>query len=481
MRAIVWSIAAGLGLAAAPMAWAQPATIGEALACEQSPEPSLCLLRAGARAWDGSSIQTSGVMAALVRQGVAFDGDLASEESFAIVRAAAEAWRREAAGESAEAVLAPIAALDEQYQQRGYRWYASPRDTFIYPDRTWRFAAAREDVVRLALARWGALIGDDDSDLAALAHAYASHGYVAEGRALVARIGRGRDRIYFYVAARDFAAAERALRADGDDANPLALLNLAAQAAKAGDRRRARRLALEVLDDWVRGVSAEVIVSYDRVVLAGMAGAVLREAGESARARQYADALMRVAPAEPLFASHAAYALTLKREAGDAAGACALARRLRDQDFADEAGVRRAIAVELARCGDHDAARAFAARHALRDFWLDFYLGAPLDERELPYAGGLMQAAEDEAAAGRSARAIEVLRVLFLGRPFLAASTLERIRSDSPAINAAWADGAAFAALRTRLSQRGRALDAPLDDQDRDAVLAAGLSLSDPP
>lgn len=484
MRGIILSIAAGLGLATASAgAWAQPATIGETLACEQSAEPSLCLMRAGARDWDGSSIQTSGVMAALVRNTIEFDGDRASEESFAIVRALAEASRREGADESAEAVLAPIALLEEGYRQSAYRRYVSPQDSFIYPDRVWRFVAHRDDVIRLGLDRWRAMVGDDDSDLSALAYAYASHGFLAEGRVLAARIERGRYRISFYTAARDFAAAEQALRADQDDPNPLALLNLAAQAAEGGDRRRARRIAVEVLDNWVRGRSAEVIVVYNRVALAGFAAGVLRATNESARASRYADALMRVAPTDPLFASHAAYALELKREGGDADGACVLARRLSNpaEQVADDVGLRRMVAVELARCGDHDAARVYSERHDVRDFWLDFYLGAPLDANALPYAGGLMQAVEDEASAGRTTRALEVLRVLFIGRPFLAASALERIRNDSVATFAAWADGAAFEALRERLTQRGRALDAPLNDEDRDAVLAAGLSLADLP
>lgn len=478
--------AAAWALLGAP-ALAQPPTIGAALACEHDGAPAQCLLRAGARGWDGGAMGAFAVMNVLIGAGLDDDAlGLGEDEhgAFAQSRALGEAARREAAGLRAEAVLAPIAALPGDQQERAYRWFVSPGDSFIYPDRVWRFAATTRPVQRLALQRWAAL-ADGESDWAAVAQAYAAHGYVREGRALLPRIERASRRTPFYLAARDFAGAERTLRADGDDPSPMSLFMLAAHAAEAGDRRRARRLGLELLDDWVRGRSAEFVIVHNRVALAEMAGAVLDAAGERARASAYAHALVQgLSPGDALYGSHALYALALLRAGGDEAGACALANALSARldpasDVAD--ALANAVTLELARCGAGDAARALAARAGVEDFWLGYYLGEPLDENELPYTGALMDAVESDAAAGRMARAGEVLHLLFVRQPNLAGAVLADVGAEHPELLAHWRAGGAFAALRARLMQAGRTPEDALNGDAREAVFTAALSLLDAP
>lgn len=479
----------------APCAMAQAASIADALACERQASPGECLIRAGAHGWGGDDMYAEAVIAVIVSTGMD-EGSLAiAENEYSLLpraRAMAEAARREAAGAPLEDVLAPIAALSEDIEDRGdvYIDFAIQAEHFPWPQNAWRFRAASEPIRRLALRRaQGLLRSDDESGWARLALAYAHAGLEGEARAAARRVERRELLISVWIALGDLSAAERALRAN-ENPHPIATLTIANAAIDTGDAARARRLALEVLDGWVRGRNNRIIITFNRVALADMAGAVLAANGDNERLRLYAAELMEGrTPSDALYGSHAEYAMTLLEAAGDDGGACTIARNLAAaietpvaEDPEEERRARALHAsVALARCGEHDAARALAARYGVEDFWLTYHLGEPLDPNDPPYAGGLMNTIERDAETGRLPRANEALHVLFVRSPNLAAATLYDARQDRPELLAAWRSGGAFAALRARMLGPNRTLTDPLNDQDRDAIFAAALSLLDAP
>jgi hypothetical protein len=481
-----------LALAVAVDADARPSTLGEVLACENDVSPAACLFRAGARGWEGDSLFAPNVMAAIIRLGLDDAGlRLGDDEArtFAQMRAVAEAGRRDALGLAAEQVLAPIAALPEG-QFGLYVEFAAAPEAVRYLDRVWGARASSAEVARLALQRAEAL-AERDYDRSRVALAYASRGMIDEGRAVVQRLGDENLSLSFWIEAEDFEAAEHALRAR-EDPHPVAMMTLASAAAEAGDRERALRLARELLDTWVRGQSSEAAIRFNPIGLAEMAGGVFALSGDVAAARRYADELMQgQAQDGELFSAHAYYAMAILLAAGDEAGACAVARTLADgagtavagmtaEGAARERAARaKAAATTLARCGETERANALAASYGVDDFWLDYYLGRPLDADDHPYAGGLMQAAQRDIAAGRRERAGEVLRVLFVAKPFLMPEMLAEL--GDPETTAAWRGGGAFAALRERLLRQGRSASTALHHDDRKYVFAAALSLSDAP
>jgi len=418
-------------------------------------------------------------MTALIHFDLDDDATLGGDEGgiFAETRAMAEAARLDAAGRPAAEALAPIAALDDASD--AYRRFVSTSDTFIYPDKIWRFQPATPAVIRLALqrAQAEARARDDESELITLATLYAAHGFEDEGRRLIRRARLQRQAIGFWIEVGDFAAAERAIRARGDPPNPMALFNAAGAAIEAGDNAFATRVALEVLDTMVRGHADEVIVVYNRVALAGIAARTLMLAGQDERAARYAqDLASAYAPDDALYGAHMLYALTMLRESDNESAVCALARQA--VAHAEIIGARE-IAVELARCGDAEAARALATRHGVGDFWLGYYSGDPLDANDMPYTGGMLRAIEADAAAGRHARAAELLHILFVRQPYLAAYMINNL--ENPEIAEAWRTRGVFGALRARLVTQGRDPSAALSGDDLDAVFAAAFTLLTPP
>lgn len=475
MRAFVFAVAVAAGLAALPAA-AQSPTIGEALACETAPDPGLCLFRSAGANWSGGDSFPYAVTTALIQLGLE---DQFGEDEHGIIaetRAMAEAARREAAGERPERVLTPLQRLSER--ERAYRWFVSTPDTFAYPDKVWRYRARSPEVIRLALLRWAAAASDDRTR-SVVATMYAAHGFETEARALNARLAPEEVMSAFWIEVGDFAAAERVTLAERDPPNPVALLIVAAEAAEAGDNATATRIAVEVLNSWVREHSAEIVVVYDSVAIAQMAGSVLDAAGERARASQYANDLMALhQPGDELYEAHVQYALGILRSAGDVEGVCRLARELAQHSDV----VRpREVVVELALCGDADAARVVAARYSVEDFWLAYALGEPLGLDDPPYVGGMIDAIEKDAARGDYARAGEMLHILFVRHPSLAASTINRLRADHPQLLATWRSGGAFAALRARLLAQEGTAEAQMRYRDRDAVFAAAFTLVDAP
>lgn len=475
MRALVFAAAVAAGLAALPAA-AQTPTIAETLACETAPDPGLCLFRSAGANWNGGDSFPYAVTTAMIQLGLE---DLFGEDEHGIIadtRAMAEAARREAAGERPERVLAPLQRANDREQV--YRWFVSTPETFIYPDTDWRYRARSPDVIRLALRRW-AQAASRDRTRSAVATMYAAHGLEAEGRALNARLAPEEVMSAFWIEVGDFAAAEQVTRTERDPANPVALLIVASYAAEAGDNATATRIALDVLDTWVREHSTEIIVVYDKVGLAQMAAGVLDAAGERARASQYANDLVAAhQPGDELYEAHVQYALAILRNAGDVDGVCRLARELAQHSDV----VRpREVAVELAQCGDAGAARAIATRYAVEDFWLNYALGEPLNVNDAPYAGGMADAIETDAAAGNYTRAGEMLHILFVRNPAMAAGTINRLRADHPQLLEAWRNGGAFAALRARLLTQEGPADTNMRYRERDAVFAAAFTLVDAP
>jgi len=468
------------------------ASIGEALACEHAPAPGPCLLRVGARGWRGDSSNSAAVMSAMIRLGLD-DANLGLGEDehqwFAQMRATAEAARREAAGASPEDVLA---VLPGETELDLFYWFGAAPEAFAYPADAWRYVAASPAVARLALQRMEADARRDAARVS-VALAYEGRGLRAEGRAAIAQVEDVSLAWPYWSEVGEFEAAERSLRAR-EELHPIAMATLAGEAARGGDAARARRLGLEILDTWVRGEASQAAGIFNRRALAGMGGHALALSGAGDVARAYAGALMQgQTPESALFRPHAEYALAILSENGADAQACVVARALAAgadtpvrgagaEDAAAETALRAAhAALSLAQCGDTAHAREIAARYAVEDFWLDYYLSETLAENAAPYLGALMLAVENDVAAGRYQRAGEVVHVTFMRRPFAAAGMVHEHGAAHPQLAAAWRSGGAFAALRRALTARGRSSEAMLSRYDLDHVFAAGLSLSDRP
>lgn len=494
-RALIAAVMA-VGMFAANAA-AQPATIGEALACESASNQPACLLRAGARGWSGDTDHSAAVMTAILH----FRLDDPSlglgpdrYRTFAAVRALAEAVRLEAAGESPSRVLAPIARLPRDEREDAYRLFAYGPGSFVLPLDVWRPRTTNEETIRMVLRTLELdRSGLSRADIRSLASAYASHSMVDEGRSLLRRHNAEDDATAFWYTTGDFAAAERAMRADGD-VHPVTLIYVASAAAEAGDHARSARLAMELLDTFVRGHGSRLIVAHDPTKLAESAARILSASGQAEQARGYALALMDgQTPDGALFGSHAGYAIAILTAIGDFQGACSVARTLAAGidtplsdgaagNVADEPAIRaREAAVALARCGDGDAARAIAARHGVQDFWLTFYLGDSFAGMAPPNVGGLGDTIENELAAGRNERASQLMQVLFESSPAYATGIMHGDEPWNAVLLQAWRNGGAFAALHEALLRENRIESEVLTDQDREYVFAAALMLADEP
>jgi len=489
--------ALSVALCAASSALAQsPPTIADALACEGDSDQAACLLRVGACGWTGDTDHANAAMSAIVRFYLE-DEDLGlgpdESGSFAVARAMAEAARRDAAGMRASRALAPIAALPSLERRDAYRLFAFAPNSFLFPTDIWRFRASSDDAVRLALRRIEA-DSDEPSDgtVQSLALAYAARGMEDEALAVLRRHNAENDATAFWYVTGDLDAAERSMRADGD-VHPMTLIHIAGAAIEAGDSERAVRLGRELLDEFVRGRTARIIVTHDPVSFAESGARILQAAGQAEQAREYAHALMEgQAPGGEQFGSHADYAITMLTTIGDLDGACTVARTLAaavdtpvanaDLDAADEARARAdTAALALARCGDATAARAIAARYGVEDFWLSFYLGDDFEALGPPDVGGLSRAMEADIAAGNSARAPTLMRILFAANPTYAASVMHGDEPWNAALLQGWRGSGAFPALRAALLQRNRTPSDALSRDDREYVFTAALMLAGEP
>ena len=499
MRVFAASLIVCAGVAWAQPGAADPSTIGDALACEAEAAPELCLLRVGARDWDGDSAEGLAVASAMLRLSLPGPNPANASSDWAQARALIEAVRLEAAGASAEAVLAPIAALEPALVEQTYILFGSGPGAFAGVLDLWRPRAAREDVVRLIAARLEAMFASDDperirrDEIPRVAVIYAGHGMIDDGRALLQRWQAEGEALAFWTEIGDFAAADRALRRNGDP-HSLGLLALANAAVEAGDRATGTRLALELLETRIRGTNARIIIGEDKVALTRMAAAVLQDAGESERARTFALSLLQgVAPEHPMFGVDAEYALAVLETIGDHEIACDVADRLvsgadaeivgeimleRDQEARARA---RAAALAFARCGRLDDARGLAARYGIRDFWLAYLMGEPLDPHALPDIGALAQAIERDVTAERLDTASAMMGMMFERAGFFTAKLMQDWRVERPAVFSVWRDGGAFRALRSVLRRSGRDDDDTLSTEERGHVFAAALSLAPPP
>ena len=495
----------------------RPPSLADALACERNADPAACLLRAGATGWTGFGANGSDVMRAIVilgldrgRAAIAFGRDDRGVIQSGL--ALGETLRLDQSGAAPEAALAPIAALralresgPRSGEQAGYVLLA-------YSGGYWdeMLIDPSPPLVRLALTRIEEIArADTRYDVAyqrhaaipILAEAYASNGLAAEGRALVQRWGAETDAFAFWVEINDFAAAERAVRAE-DRPHPYMLIEIARGAAETGDNARAIRLAGEVFSLVRTGrMRTALVLDSDKVFLIEVTQ-ILIAAGRADIARGYARSLTRRArPSAHDFGDHLDAAADMLALAGDEAGACALGRRLAASVHArlspavsaedrDEVAAQRggAAARRLFLCGLTEEAYALG-EYGPRDRFLIAH-GLNADMAELatlaaaldPPTGTapIVHAINVDVEHGRADRAVQLAELLWAQSPGgpvqavqLAASAM---RMGLPELMDRFRPRL-FEALHLKLAREGRAESASLDEYDREAVFAAALTL----